>query len=168
MVSTTDTHITSLSSLSPLSSPHSHHFSLLSLPLSSPSSLSYLAAMLQSSDYRVVVGAIQMASTLLQKQPAVFLVHFHREGVIHAMEALKEVPLQALVTPKKSEEHLKLSVPLASSSGRGEVVAPRSESASDSPSSARRYAVLSTSSEVAVCMLLLVCLQEICGYVSTK
>ena len=97
--------------------------------------------MLQSPDYRVVVGAIQMASTLLQKQPNVFLVHFHREGVIHAMEGLKEVPLQALITPKKAEDHLMMSVPLSSSSRQGEAAtsgAPRSESASDSPSSARR------------------------------
>lgn len=96
--------------------------------------------MLQSSDYRVVVGAIQMATTLLQKQPNVFLVQFHREGVIHAIEALKEVPLQALATPKKPEEHLKMSVPLPTSAVHEEVAggAPRSESASDSPSSARR------------------------------
>ena len=95
--------------------------------------------MLQSSDYRVVVGAIQMASTLLQKQPNVFLIQFHREGVIHAMEGLKEVPLQALATPKKPEDPLKMSVSL-SSAAREEIAggAPRSESASDSPSSARR------------------------------
>lgn len=99
--------------------------------------------MLQSSDYRVVVGAIQMASTLLQKQPNVFLIQFHREGVIHAMEGLKEVPLQALATPKKPDQDpLKMSVSL-SSAAHEEIAggAPRSESASDSPSSARRYCV---------------------------
>lgn len=98
--------------------------------------------MLQSPDYRVVVGAIQMASTLLMKQSSVFLVPFHREGVIHAMEALKNVPLQALTTPKKQEDPLKMPPPLpASSLGRGDTAsstATRAE-ANDSPNTARRY-----------------------------
>ena len=50
--------------------------------------------MLKSNDYRIVVGAIQMANILIDKLPEIFLVYFHREGVMHVMEILKSVPLK--------------------------------------------------------------------------
>lgn len=42
---------------------------------------SHIAAMLASHDLRIVVGAIQMASILMQKLPDVFGVRFMREGL---------------------------------------------------------------------------------------
>ena len=47
--------------------------------------------MLKSNDYRIVVGAIQMANILIDKLPEIFLVY---EGVMHVMEILKSVPLK--------------------------------------------------------------------------
>lgn len=62
---------------------------------------SHLAAMLKAQDYRLVVGAMQMAEVLLQKLPDIFNLHFHREGVMHQLQILKDVPLRTLATPKK-------------------------------------------------------------------
>lgn len=56
--------------------------------------LSYIATMLKSNDYRIVVGAMQMAYILIEKLPEIFLVYFHREGVMHVMESLKNLPLK--------------------------------------------------------------------------
>ena len=61
---------------------------------------SHLATMLKAQDYRVVVGAIQMAEILMQKLPDIFNVYFHREGVIYQLKVLKDHPLKALATPK--------------------------------------------------------------------
>lgn len=41
---------------------------------------SQIAGMLASHDLRIVVGAVQMASILMQKLPEVFGVRFMREG----------------------------------------------------------------------------------------
>ena len=62
---------------------------------------SHLAMMLQSQDYKIVVGALQMANVLIQKLPDTFLVYFHREGVMHHMKALRDIPLKMLATPKE-------------------------------------------------------------------
>lgn len=62
---------------------------------------SHLATMLKAQDYRLVVGAMQMAEILLQKLPDIFNVYFHREGVIHQLQSLKDVPLRTLATPKQ-------------------------------------------------------------------
>ena len=56
--------------------------------------------MLKSQDYRVLVGAIQMAIILMDKLPDVFVVYFHREGVIHAMEDLKSLQLKVIMLIK--------------------------------------------------------------------
>ncbi len=53
--------------------------------------------MLQVNDYRIVVGAIQMANILINKLPEIFLVYFHREGVMHLMETLKNLPLKVII-----------------------------------------------------------------------
>ena len=53
--------------------------------------------MLKSQDYRIVVGAIQMAVILIDKMPNIFIEYFHREGVMHAMENLKTLPLKVIV-----------------------------------------------------------------------
>jgi E3 ubiquitin-protein ligase TRIP12 len=50
--------------------------------------------MLKSQDYKVVVGAFQMAVLLMDKLPDIFAVYFHREGVMHAMENLKSLQLK--------------------------------------------------------------------------
>ena len=41
---------------------------------------SHIAAMMSSQDYKVVVGALQMAEILMQKLPDIFHVYFRREG----------------------------------------------------------------------------------------
>ena len=53
--------------------------------------------MLKVNDYRIVVGAIQMANILIDKLPEIFLIYFHREGVMHVMETLKNLPLKVLL-----------------------------------------------------------------------
>ena len=53
--------------------------------------------MLKSQDYRIVVGAIQMAVILIDKMPNIFIEYFHREGVMHVMENLKTLPLKVIV-----------------------------------------------------------------------
>lgn len=62
---------------------------------------SHLAMLLQSQDYKIAVGAVQMANVLIQKLPDTFLTYFHREGVMHHMKALRDVPLKMLATPKE-------------------------------------------------------------------
>ncbi|KAL5476128.1 hypothetical protein EMCRGX_G026036 [Ephydatia muelleri] len=62
---------------------------------------SHLAMLLQSQDYKIAVGAVQMANVLIQKLPDTFLIYFHREGVMHHMKALRDVPLKMLATPKE-------------------------------------------------------------------
>ena len=42
-----------------------------------------------------------MAEVLMQKLPSIFAVYFHREGVIHQLRNLRDVPLTMLVTPKQ-------------------------------------------------------------------
>jgi len=57
--------------------------------------------MLKAQDYQVVVGAMQMAAVLMQKLPDIFVIYFHREGVMHQMKTLRDVPLKMLATPKQ-------------------------------------------------------------------
>lgn len=64
-------------------------------------SYSHLATMLKAQDYRVVVGAIQMAEILMEKLPDIFNIYFHREGVMYQLKVLKEHPLKTLATPKQ-------------------------------------------------------------------
>ena len=71
-----------------------HHLNLIIFSLLSLSLSSHIATMLKSSDYRVVVGAIQMAVILVDKLPDIFITYFHREGVIHSMKTLKDIPLK--------------------------------------------------------------------------
>ena len=84
------------SHLSPLSSP----FPVCSPSHSSPL-FSLIATMLKAQDYQVVVGAMQMAAVLMQKLPDIFVIYFHREGVMHQMKTLRDVPLKMLATPKQ-------------------------------------------------------------------
>lgn len=58
---------------------------------------SHIAAMLSSSDLRVVVGALQMADILMHRLPDVFGVYFRREGVMHQVKKLSmlELPCSA-------------------------------------------------------------------------
>lgn len=44
---------------------------------------SHLAAMMSSTDLKVVVGALQMADILMQKLPDVFGVFFRRQGTFY-------------------------------------------------------------------------------------
>jgi hypothetical protein len=85
--------------MSVLPPPHSSNVLLEILKDISVSS--HLATMLKAQDFRLVVGAMQMAEVLLQKLPEIFNVYFHREGVMHQLQILKDVPLRTLATPKQ-------------------------------------------------------------------
>ncbi|XP_056006148.1 E3 ubiquitin-protein ligase TRIP12-like isoform X3 [Ostrea edulis] len=56
---------------------------------------SHIAAMMASSDAKVVVGAIQMAEILMQKLADIFSVYFRREGVMHQIKRLANSDLKA-------------------------------------------------------------------------
>ncbi|XP_042195203.1 E3 ubiquitin-protein ligase TRIP12 isoform X3 [Callorhinchus milii] len=68
---------------------------------------SHIASMLSSQDFKIVVGALQMAEILMQKLPDIFSVYFRREGVMHQVKNLAE------------SETLLTSPPKAGSSGAG-------------------------------------------------
>lgn len=61
---------------------------LLEVVLKNHAVSSHIAAMLPSSDLRVVVGAIQMVYILMDKLPSTFSIYFRREGVIHQLKKL--------------------------------------------------------------------------------
>ena len=44
--------------------------------------------MLASSDYKIVISALQMSEILMKKLPEIFSVYFYREGVVHQIEIL--------------------------------------------------------------------------------
>lgn len=93
--------------------------------------------MLKAQDYRLVVGAMQMAEVLLQKLPDVFNLYFHREGVMHQLQNLRDVPLKTLATPKQ-ETAPTLTVPAPAAS-----VAMATNDAS-TPVSTKKLAIFST------------------------
>ena len=98
-------------SLPPFLSPLPPSLSFLPpppLPLSLPS---HIATMLKSKDYQTIVGGVQMAHILMEKLPNIFLISFHREGVVHEVKALRSSPLRLIATPRKE-----IQSPLSSSS----------------------------------------------------
>jgi E3 ubiquitin-protein ligase TRIP12 len=44
--------------------------------------------MLASSDYKIVISALQISEILMKKLPDIFSVYFYREGVVHQIESL--------------------------------------------------------------------------------
>ena len=42
-----------------------------------------------------------MAEVLMHKLPAIFSQYFYREGVVHQLQSLRDIPLQMLATPKQ-------------------------------------------------------------------
>jgi E3 ubiquitin-protein ligase TRIP12 len=61
---------------------------LLEIILKQQSISSHIASTLASSDYKIIVSALQMAEILMKKLPQIFSVYFHREGVVHQIESL--------------------------------------------------------------------------------
>ena len=61
---------------------------LLEVVLKQQSISSHIASMLASSDYKIVISALQMAEILMQKLPQIFSIYFYREGVVHQIEIL--------------------------------------------------------------------------------
>ena len=49
---------------------------------------SHIASMLASTDYRIVISALQISEILMKKLPEIFSVYFYREGVVHQIESL--------------------------------------------------------------------------------
>ena len=61
---------------------------LLEQILKQQSISSHIASMLASSDYKIVISALQMGEILMKKLPQIFSVYFYREGVVHQIEIL--------------------------------------------------------------------------------
>jgi E3 ubiquitin-protein ligase TRIP12 len=61
---------------------------LLETILKQQSISSHIASMLASSDYKIVISALQISEILMKKLPEVFSVYFYREGVVHQIEIL--------------------------------------------------------------------------------
>ncbi|XP_062901525.1 E3 ubiquitin-protein ligase TRIP12 isoform X3 [Mobula hypostoma] len=61
---------------------------------------SHIASMLSSQDFKIVVGALQMAEILMQKLPDIFSVYFRREGVMHQVKNLAESETLLTSPPK--------------------------------------------------------------------
>ena len=61
---------------------------LLEIILKQQSISSHIASMLASSDYKIVVSALQMSEILMKKLPQIFSSYFYREGVVHQIEIL--------------------------------------------------------------------------------
>lgn len=57
-----------------------------------------IAAMLASSDIKVLTSTLQMAQLLIQKLPEVFGVHFIREGVMHEIRTLAKIDVSSRLT----------------------------------------------------------------------
>ncbi|UJR37286.1 hypothetical protein I4U23_029995 [Adineta vaga] len=52
---------------------------------------SQIASMLASSDYKIVISALQISEILMKKLPEIFSVYFYREGVVHQIEILIDI-----------------------------------------------------------------------------
>jgi len=61
---------------------------LLETILKQQSISSHIASMLASSDYKIVISALQISEILMKKLPDIFSVYFYREGVVHQIEIL--------------------------------------------------------------------------------
>ena len=64
---------------------------------------SHIATMLKSKDSYTIVGGVQMAHILMEKLPDIFLILFHREGVVYEVKALRDSPPKLLPTPRKAD-----------------------------------------------------------------
>ncbi|RWS04790.1 putative E3 ubiquitin-protein ligase TRIP12-like protein, partial [Dinothrombium tinctorium] len=89
---------------------------------------SHIAAMLPSSDLRVVVGAIQMAYVLMEKLPDVFSIFFRREGVVHQFKKLLkgdelEINSSSSSSPSSASNVVALATPHINSCMKGETAA---------------------------------------------
>ncbi|XP_062604886.1 E3 ubiquitin-protein ligase TRIP12-like [Saccostrea cucullata] len=78
---------------------------------------SHIAAMMASSDVKVVVGAIQMAEILMQKLADIFSVYFRREGVMHQIKRLADSDVKAKSPAKPTSVTASSSSLSSSSSG---------------------------------------------------
>jgi E3 ubiquitin-protein ligase TRIP12 len=61
---------------------------LLETILKQQSISSHISSMLASSDYKIVISALQISEILMKKLPEIFSVYFYREGVVHQIEIL--------------------------------------------------------------------------------
>jgi len=61
---------------------------LLETILKQQSISSHIASMLASTDYKIVICALQISEILMKKLPEIFSVYFYREGVVHQIEIL--------------------------------------------------------------------------------
>ena len=61
---------------------------LLETILKQQSISSHIASMLASSDYKIVISALQISEILMKKLSDIFSVYFYREGVVHQIEIL--------------------------------------------------------------------------------
>ena len=81
---------------------------LLEIVLKNHAVSSHIAAMLPSTDLRVVVGAIQMVYILMEKLPHIFSIYFRREGVIHQLKKLIVIEDGTVNANLNASSHLNL------------------------------------------------------------
>lgn len=111
---------------------------LLKSVLQSQPVSSHIAAMMASSDLKVVVGGVQMADILIQKLTDIFSVYFRREGVMHQMQKLSEIdphaitPVKPPASPTVSGSTISISSSLTSSSSHSTENSEKKDSISPS------------------------------------
>ena len=81
---------------------------LLEQVLKQQSISSQIASMLASTDYKVVISALQMSEILMKKLPSIFSVYFYREGVVHQIEILINFGLTSTSTIHSTKSELDL------------------------------------------------------------
>jgi E3 ubiquitin-protein ligase TRIP12 len=89
---------------------------LLETILKQQSISSHIASMLASSDYKIVISALQISEILMKKLPDIFSVYFYREGVVHQIEILigfgisaSNIPNPQIQNPITSQSEIDLA-----------------------------------------------------------
>merc|ERR1719336_2931108 len=81
---------------------------LMDLVLKKPFLSSQVAAMPSSQDLKIIVSALQLSDTLLNKLSDQFSVHFRREGVLHQVQKLTD-PDYSISLADSSDSSLNMS-----------------------------------------------------------
>ena len=111
---------------------------LLETILRQQSISSHIASMLASSDYKIVISALQISEILMKKLPEIFSVYFYREGVVHQIEILigfgvtssSNLPSSRTTTtnPTTTTTHSELDLPHTDDSSLTPIIPALSES----------------------------------------
>eukprot|EP00054_Salpingoeca_dolichothecata_P027304 m.199673 g.199673 ORF g.199673 m.199673 type:complete len:1952 (-) comp25923_c0_seq1:47-5902(-) len=92
---------------------------------------SYLTGMLGSADDKVVIGALQMAGTLMEKLPDIFHAYFRRKGVAHKIRELAGVSSLPAVEKSpavaRAKSRTKIPSPVAKTERKKSIKSKRAE-----------------------------------------